>query len=125
MAKLLGIDLGTTFSAMATVDETGRPKIIVNDDGKNITPSCVEINGKDIIVGEEARKGLGVLKNVVGRFKREMGESKKYEIDGKEFTPTDLSSFVLKKLHQDAQQAIGDIEEAVVTVPSFVPSWSM
>ena len=118
MAKLLGIDLGTTFSAMATIDATGRPKIVHNDEGQNITPSCVEINGKDIIVGEEARKGLGVLKNVVGRFKREMGESKKYEIDGKEFTPTDLSSFVLKKLHQDAQQAIGDIEEAVVTVPA-------
>ena len=98
MAKLLGIDLGTTFSAMATVDETGSPKIVHNDEGQNITPSCVEINGKDIIVGEEARKGLGVLtNNVVGRFKREMGELKKYEIEIMKESMIDLKEVPLQE----------------------------
>jgi len=115
----IGIDLGTTFSAVATIDKTGRPKILHNIDGINITPSCIMIGeNKTVEVGEEARKGYGLDPNVAARFKRQMGTNTIYKICGQEFTPTDLSAFVLKKLLQDSQDAIGDIKEAVVTIPA-------
>ena len=58
MATFIGIDLGTTYSAVGMIDETGRPKIVHNPDGVNITPSCVEINDGRIMVGEDARKTI-------------------------------------------------------------------
>ena len=67
MSKFIGIDLGTTFSAVAQVDETGRSTIIHNEDGINITPSCSR--WASVIVGEEARKVLGLDSNTIGRFK--------------------------------------------------------
>ena len=119
MAAFIGIDLGTTYSAISYIDENGSPKIINNSEGENITPSCILIEGDTVIVGEEARKELGLSDNVLARFKRHMGEKgKKYEVDGKEYTPTDCSSLVLKKLFQDAQKEIGEIGDAVVTIPA-------
>ena len=119
MAAFIGIDLGTTYSAISYIDENGSPKIINNSEGENITPSCILIEGDTVIVGEEARKELGLSDNVLARFKRDMGEKgKKYEVDGKEYTPTDCSSLVLKKLFQDAQKEIGEIGDAVVTIPA-------
>lgn len=128
MAQFIGIDLGTTFSAVATLDETGRPKIIHNPDGQNITPSCVaEIDGS-YIVGEEARKIWAADPRAwaadsrngeaAARFKRDMGEDKTHAINDKEFSPTELSALVLKKLVQDAAVQIGEIGEAVVTIPA-------
>ena len=119
MSNLVGIDLGTTYSAIARLDDTGRPEIIVNKEGENITPSIVLLESKtDVIVGTIAKSNYGVEPNIFGRFKREMGTNKEYKAHGKSFNPTSLSSFVLNKLKEDAEAIIGDINEAVVTIPA-------
>ena len=121
MAQFVGIDLGTTFSAISVFDDTGRPKIVHNHEGQNITPSCVaEVDGV-YKVGAEPRKmwrGGDGVGEAAGCFKRDMGEDKTHVINGKEFTPTALSAKVLKKLAQDAVAQIGEIGEAVVTIPA-------
>ena len=124
MGSFIGIDLGTTFSALARVDETGR-SVIVHVNGANLTPSCVEVvDSKTVEVGtEHARRAFGMDDgNAAGRFKRKMGTSEVYKLAGQRFTPTDLSALVLQKLVNDdpARQVIGDIEEVVVTVPANV-----
>lgn len=119
MPSYIGIDLGTTFSAVSMLDETGRPVIVHNRDGENITPSCVLVDGSQMIVGEDARRQWGISPESVGaRFKREMGTDTHYKLDGCLLTPTDLSTAVLKKLKIDAESAIGAIAEAVVTIPA-------
>jgi molecular chaperone DnaK len=120
VVNFLGIDLGTTFSAMATIDETGRPKIIHNSAGHNVTPSCVliEEDGKTI-VGETAEKQWGLdPKTAFARFKRDMGSINNHSVNGVEYTPTLLSSIVLRKLRQDAEKVLGSVDEAVVTIPA-------
>ena len=117
MSNLVGIDLGTTYSAIARLDDTGRPVIIDNKDGDNITPSIVLFESeKDVIVGKVAMQNYGVEPNVFGRFKRAMGTNKTYEVFGKKYNPTSLSTFVLNKLKDDAEASIGKIKEAVVTL---------
>ena len=119
MGNLVGIDLGTTYSAIATLDETGRPVIIDNSEGGNITPSIVLFESEtNVIVGNIAMQNFGVDKNAFGRFKREMGTNKEYDAFGKKYNPAALSSFVLKKMKEDAEQNIGQITEAVVTIPA-------
>lgn len=119
MASYIGIDLGTSFSAVSYIDETGRPTIVHNSDGVNITPSCVLFEDDRVIVGEIAKRQWGVSsKSVAARFKREMGTSIRYNIAGQSLTPTALSAFVLKKLKQDTETAIGNIAEVVVTIPA-------
>jgi molecular chaperone DnaK len=119
MAAFIGIDLGTTFSAVATLDETGRPVIVHNGDGRNLTPSCVAENDGAMVVGEFARKAYGQTPDkAAARFKREMGTTAKRSVGANEFTPTELSTFVLKKLLQDTKAAIGEIGQAVVTIPA-------
>ena len=118
MAAFIGIDLGTTYSSISYIDDNGRPKIIANSEGQNITPSCIQFEGDTVTVGEQARRALGLSDNVLARFKRDMGKDTKYNIDGKNYTPTDCSALVLKKLFQDAQKEIGGISEAVVTIPA-------
>ena len=119
MSNLVGIDLGTTYSAIAQLDETGRPVMIANKDGDNIMPSIVLFESKtDVIVGKEAMKFYGLSQNVFGRFKREMGTDKVYEAFGKKYNPTALSSFVLSKIKDDAEASIGKITQAVVTIPA-------
>ena len=119
MTAFIGIDLGTTFSAVATIDETGRPTIVANRDGKNITPSCVTESDGIVEVGEFARKTWGnAPERAAARFKRDMGTTNTHFIGGQEFSPTELSTLVLKKLLKDTQQAIGPVGEAVVTIPA-------
>ena len=119
MKHYIGIDLGTTYSAVSVLDETGRPTIVHNRDGQNITPSCVYIDGEMVLVGEDARKSWDIEPNkVAARFKREMGTERVFKMDGKSFSPTDLSAFVLKKLKADSEAALGEIAEAVVTIPA-------
>ena len=118
MAAFIGIDLGTAFSALATIDQAGRP-IIIECDGRNILPSCVTMTGDRIEVGEFARKTWGNAPELAAaRFKRDMGTAKRFKIRDKEFTPTELSAFVLKKLQQTATNKLGAIGEAVVTIPA-------
>jgi len=120
MSAFIGIDLGTTYSAVATIDQSGRPVIVHNSDGQNITPSCVALSSEGIMdVGEEARKAWGIRPDdSAARFKREMGTNKEFTINGEIYTPTSLSAFILKKLVQDTAREIGSIGEAVVTIPA-------
>jgi molecular chaperone DnaK len=115
----IGIDLGTTFSAVATIDDTGRPSIVHNSEGQNITPSCVSEDNGVILVGSDAQRIWGVAPDrAAARFKRDMGTTAIFNMNGKSFTPTELSSFVLKKLAQDSMKALNSIGEAVVTIPA-------
>jgi len=114
----VGIDLGTTFSVAATIDDTGRPVIVHNKDGENITPSCLLFEGEQITVGKEARKQYQSNPRVASRFKREMGTKNKTEIEGTAYTPTQLSALLLEKIKQDTEARIGEITEAVVTIPA-------
>ena len=118
MASFIGIDLGTTYSLVSYLDETGRPQIIRNDEGHSLIPSCIEINDKEILVGEEARKGFDWNPKVLARFKRDMGDSVTYKVGEKEFTPTQCSTFILKKLLQMAKDTIEQVGQAVVTIPA-------
>ena len=126
MKKLIGIDLGTTYSAVSYLDEKGTPTIIHNDEGGNITPSVVYFSSDNPpLIGKEAKKEIDSnkkhTKNPFYFFKTTMGLGKKYKIFNKEITPTILSSLILKKLSQDAQNKLNSsLEnlEAVVTVPA-------
>src|SRR5258708_740551 len=108
MAVVIGIDLGTTFSAVATLDETGRPYIVPNNVGANITASCVVGRGPGVMeVGEYARRQWGnAPETAAGRFKRDMGTSATFTINGEAFTPTQLSALVLKRLVADTEQRL-------------------
>lgn len=120
MSAVVGIDLGTSFSAVAAIDETGRPKIILNKDNQALTPSCVvETSDGRMEVGEFARRQWGNAPDTAAaRFKRDMGTSAKFSIMGKQFSPTQLSTFVLKRLVADTSARIGPIKEAVITIPA-------
>jgi len=119
MANFVGIDLGTTYSAVAVIDESGRPVIVHNQEGSNVTPSVIAF-GQDgtVEVGELARRQLGLQDSVYGRFKREMGTDKMYPTPSGNLSPTEFSALVLRKLKEDAEKSIGSITEAVVTVPA-------
>lgn len=117
---VIGIDLGTSFSVVATIDQTGRPQIVPNSRSENLTASCVVERDDGVMeIGEYARRQWGnAPETAAARFKRDMGTSTKIAINGTEFSPTDLSTFVLKKLHADAVSRLGPISEAVVTIPA-------
>lgn len=122
MGNIVGIDLGTTFSAIAKLDDTGRPDIIDNSQGKNITPSVVEfLSDNAFTVGDEAKKSIGYAdENIAQEVKRSMGNSSvEYNFFDTKHTPTSISALILKKLKEDAEQSInGKIDSAVVTVPA-------
>ena len=120
MSAFIGIDLGTTFSAVATIDETGRAIIVHNKDGSNLTPSCVVETSPGVMeVGEFARRQWGSAPDTAAaRFKRDMGTSVTHKINSQDFTPTQLSTFVLKRLVSDAAKTLGPIGDAVVTIPA-------
>ena len=120
MAAIIGIDLGTTFSAVAHLNESGIPAIIMTGSSdKNILPSCILFDDGVAVVGEEAQKAMWANDpSAIGRFKREMGTDKTYSISGQSFTPADLSGIILKKLAGDATAKLGEISEAVITVPA-------
>ena len=104
MGIYIGIDLGTTYSAVSYLDETGRPQIIDNPskaDGNNITASNVCVIDKKLVVGNRARVQFQSGKAAFARFKRDMGTSVKYDHNGKEISPTELSSLVLKRVKKN------------------------
>jgi molecular chaperone DnaK len=118
MSNYIGIDLGTTNSAVSKLDETGRPIIVHNPEGSNITPSVISFSSPNKYdVGEIARKSLGE-ENTFGRFKRDMGTKAEFEAFGVKHTPENLSALLLKKLKEDTESTIGKVEEAVVTIPA-------
>ncbi|MCK6505988.1 Hsp70 family protein [Myxococcota bacterium] len=123
---VLGIDLGTTFSAMAVVDRFGKPVIVPNADGHPTTPSVVHFYHRDAcVVGEEAVKMVVVdPTNVVRFIKRSMGEPDfSLEFFGRSYTPQELSAIILRKLKEDAEEALGhEVKDAVITVPAYFNS---
>ena len=124
MPSFIGIDLGTTFSAVATLDKTGRPVIIDNPDEqkspvKNITSSCVRLNEGKLLAGHEARIRYQTgKKDSIGRFKSSMGAKEKFKLNDEEFNPTELSAAVLKEMKIIAESYDKSIIEAVITVPA-------
>ncbi len=116
----IGIDLGTTFSAMAVL-EGGKPTIIANAEGTRTTPSVVHIKDDEIIVGQVARNQAIVdPSHTIRSIKRKMGSNEKMEIDGKEYTPEQISAMILQKLRRDAEAYLGQpVKNAVVTVPAY------
>jgi len=120
---ILGIDLGTTFSAMAYVDQFGKANILPNADGHATTPSATYFYDEDAcVVGEEAIKMVVVDPANVARFvKRAMGEQH-YELMffNNTYTPQELSAFILRKLKEDAEEMLGqEVTKAVITVPAY------
>lgn len=116
----VGIDLGTTYSCIAYLNEQGEPVSIPNQEGEISTPSVVMYDKDEEIVGTEAlRNAIMNSTHVVQNAKRWMGDpKKKWVIDGKTYTPSDISTSILRKLLKDAQRQIGPIEQAVITVPA-------
>jgi molecular chaperone DnaK len=119
--KLVGIDLGTTFSAIATLDEHGQAVTLPNLDGEMLTPSAVLIDGQNAVVGQAARDvALEQPGNVALLVKRYMGHATfAYPVAGRDFRPETLSAILLKKLVQDAERRIGPVGQAVITVPAY------
>ena len=123
MGKYVGIDLGTTFSAIAYIDEKGNPVIIPNKQGENTTPSTVLFGGKKPVIGSVAkRKSITDPKNYEAFAKRHMGE-KTYSFttkNGEIFRAEEISALILSKLKADAEENLGEeIEGAVITVPAY------
>jgi len=120
MSKIIGIDLGTTNSCV-TVLEGGEPHVIVNPEGSRTTPSVVQIKGGEETVGEVAKRGaISNPNNTVYSIKRLMGTKEKIEIDGKKYTPEEISAKILMKLKKDAESYLGEkVDKAVITVPAY------
>src|SRR5205085_1648328 len=119
--KLVGIDLGTTFSAIATLDDRGQAITLPNADGDMLTPSAVLIEGDTAVVGAAARDvALERPDMVATLIKRRMGYATYgLAVDGRDFRPESLSAVILRKLAQDAEQRIGPVRHAVITVPAY------
>ena len=120
MSKIIGIDLGTTNSCVAVL-EGGQPKVIPNAEGSNTTPSVVAFKNGERMVGQVAkRQAITNPDNTVSSIKREMGSDYKRTIEGKSFTPQEISAMILQKLKQDAEAYLGEkVTEAVITVPAY------
>ena len=122
MELAVGIDLGTTNSAVAMLDGHGRPAVVPNREGAATTPSVVCFRDGEILVGSEAREMAAIGQwPVAAFFKRQMGDPHfLLHADGADHTPTDLSALVLRKLKSDAEAATGErITHAVITVPAY------
>ena len=120
MGKIIGIDLGTTNSCVA-VFEGGEPVVITNAEGSRTTPSVVAFKGGERMVGQIAkRQAVTNPDKTVMSIKRDMGTDKKVEIDGKKYTPQEISAMILQKLKADAESYLGTpVTEAVITVPAY------
>ena len=121
MAKVIGIDLGTTNSCVAVL-EGGEPTVIANSEGMRTTPSVVGFKKDgERLVGETAkRQAVTNPERTISSIKRHMGENYKVTIDGKEYTPQDISAMILTKLKNDAESYLGEkVTEAVITVPAY------
>lgn len=120
---IYGIDLGTTYSVVGFIDETGRPAVSRNSDGQDTTPSVVYFeSAENIVVGRVAKETAGVFPDqVVSLIKREMGDREwRREFFGKEYTPPSVSALILSALARDAEAATGrPVNEVVITVPAY------
>lgn len=121
MAKIIGIDLGTTNSCVAVI-EGGEPVVIPNAEGARTTPSVVAFkkDGERIVGRVAKQQAVSNPDRTISSIKREMGTNHKVTIDGKDYTPQEISAMILTKLKQDAEAYLGDkVVEAVITVPAY------
>ncbi|WP_394278424.1 Hsp70 family protein, partial [Microbacterium sp.] len=122
MARAVGIDLGTTNSVVSVL-EGGEPKVIANAEGMRTTPSVVAFTKDgEVLVGETAkRQAVTNVDRTLTSVKRHMGTDwKTPAIDGKNYTPQEISARILQKLKRDAEQYLGDtVTDAVITVPAY------
>ena len=120
MSKIIGIDLGTTNSCVAVL-EGGTPTVIANPEGGRTTPSVVAINKKgERIVGDAAKRQAITNPNTVSSIKRLMGTDKKVELDGKKYTPEEVSAMILSYMKDYAEKYLGEkVDKAVITVPAY------
>ena len=120
MSKIIGIDLGTTNSAVAVL-EGNESKIIPNPEGNRTTPSVVAFKNGEIQVGEVAKRQAVTNPNTIASIKRHMGETGyKVEIEGKSYTPQEISAMILQYLKGYAEEYLGEkVEKAVITVPAY------
>ncbi|MBX7104394.1 MAG: Hsp70 family protein, partial [Gemmataceae bacterium] len=118
---MLGIDLGTTFSAVATLDASGRAVTVPNSDGDILTPSAIYLNGLTAVVGQAALDVQSEQpEHVATLIKRRMGyPSFGRQVDGRDFRPETLSALILKKLVRDASARVKNLDPIVVTVPAY------
>ncbi len=120
MAKIIGIDLGTTNSCVAVM-EGGEPVVIANPEGARTTPSVVAFtkNGERL-VGQVAKRQAITNPNTISSIKREMGSDYKVTVEGKAYTPQEISAMILQKLKSDAESYLGEtVHQAVITVPAY------
>ena len=120
MSKIIGIDLGTTNSCVAVL-EGGEPVVIPNAEGARTTPSVVAFKDNERMVGQVAkRQAITNPDKTISSIKREMGTSYKKNIDGKDYTPQEISAMILQKLKHDAEAYLGEtVTQAVITVPAY------
>ena len=119
MAKIIGIDLGTTNSCVSVM-EGGEAKVIANPEGLRTTPSVVAFKDGEIQVGEVARRQAATNANTISSIKREMGTSYKVDVNGKKYTPQEISAMILQNLKATAEAYLGEkVTEAVITVPAY------
>ncbi len=122
MPKSVGIDLGTTNSVVAVIDETGVPVVVTLAEGSRLCPSIVGFSKTgERLVGQLAkRQAITNPDRTVGSIKRQMGTRYRVAIDGKEYSPEEISAMILQKLRSDAEAFLGDaVTEAVITVPAY------
>src|ERR1700742_721020 len=122
--KAVGIDLGTTFSAIAHIDAYGKPQIIPNAESERITPSVILFDGTNAIVGSLAKQNaVAEPEKIVDFVKREMGKSKAQfhrEFAGRIYSAEELAALIIKKLKNDAEKYLGEpVTDAVITVPAY------
>jgi molecular chaperone DnaK len=117
----IGIDLGTTFSVLARIDERGRPVTVVNAEGDRLTPSVVLFEGDETVVGKEAMKAIITeAERVAECSKRDVGQRAYHKVlEGKQYPPEVIEALILNKLRVDAEKQIGPISKAVITVPAY------
>lgn len=121
MSKIIGIDLGTTNSCVAVM-EGGRPTVIANAEGDRTTPSVVAYtkNGEKLVGKVAKRQAVSNHENTIQSIKRKMGEDSKVTLNGKEYTPQEISAMILTKLKTDAESYLGEkVTQAVITVPAY------
>lgn len=119
MSKIIGIDLGTTNSCVAVM-EGKDPKVIANPEGNRTTPSVVAFKNGETIVGDAAKRQLITNPNTVYSIKRKMGTDEKVTLEGKQYTPQEISAMILTYMKDYAEQYLGEkVEKAVITVPAY------
>jgi molecular chaperone DnaK len=117
----IGVDLGTTFSVVAKLDDEGRPQTLANAEGDRLTPSVVLFDGQDVVVGKEALKALSTeAEHCAECSKRDVGHRVfRKVLEGKQYPPEVIEAFILNKLHNDAAQQAGPFTKVVITVPAY------